>query len=200
MITNMKKLNFSKRYILIPIVFTVFVILFYLVYVDIKNRTIDEFNKEQLILAQTASKGITSFFSDYQSDLTFLTQLKDIIEYTDESKAILAKFYETHKSLIEAVTRVDAHGIILYTYPYNNSVIGDDISYQKHVQEIIATHRPVISDVFMAVQGYLAIALHIPIFKGKEFMGSLAMLIPIDKLGKRYLANIKIRGTGNVWL
>jgi PAS domain S-box-containing protein len=58
----------------------------------------------------------------------------------------------------------------------------------------------VISDVFKSVQGYLAIALHVPVFKGTEYNGSLAMLISIDKLGNLYLGKIKVSGTSNVWL
>ena len=190
----------SRRYILIPIVLVVFFLLFYLVYADIKDNTINEFNKEQLILAQTASRGVTSFFDDYKSDLSYLAQFDDIIGFSEKGKQFINGFYENHKNYIEAVTRVDARGVILFTSPFNQSVIGEDISYQKHVREVIATHQPVISDVFKSVQGFPAIALHVPVFQGKEFKGSLAILILIDKLGKRYLNGITIRGTGNAWL
>jgi PAS domain S-box-containing protein len=183
-----------------PLILITFFFAFYLVYKDIKERTINEFNNEQLVLARTASQGIISFFNNYQLDLSFLSQFKDIIDFSDNSKTLMAKYYENHKSIIRAITRVDAHGVILYTYPYDQSVIGGDISYQEHVQQVIATHQPVISDVFMSAQGYLAIALHVPVFKDTAFTGSLAILIPIDELGKLYLGKIKIRGTGNVWL
>ena len=185
---------------MIPLVLILFIITFYLIYDDIKERTVNEFKNEQLILARTASQAITSAFNDYQSDLSFLAQFKGIANFTDESKTILKNFYEQHKQIIAAVTRVNSHGVILDTYPYNKSVIGTDISYQKHVSQIIANHQPVISDVFMAEQGYLAIALHVPFFYNNEFAGSLALLIPIDKLGKLYLDNIKIKGTGKAWL
>ena len=178
----------------------VFFMLFYFVYEDIKTRAINEFNNEQLILAETASKGITSFFVDFQSSMTFLSQLDDLMDSTSKSKDLIANFYNNHKNIIEAVTRVNAHGIIEYTYPYNASVIGQDISYQDHVHKVITTHKPVISDVFQAIQGYRAIAMHVPIFKGKQYVGSLAMLISMDKLGKLYLEKTKVRGTGNVWL
>ena len=190
----------SKRYFLIPVILGPFFILFYLVYTDIKNRTVEEFNKEQLVLAQTASKGISSFFDEYKSDLRFFASIGDIIDFSENGKSLIADFYESHKNFIGAFTRVDSRGIILYTYPYNQALIGEDISYQKHVREVIATHQPVISDVFTSVQGFTAIALHVPVFKGKEYKGSLAILIPIDKLGKRYLQGITIRGTGSVWL
>jgi PAS domain S-box-containing protein len=183
-----------------PLVLVIFLVAFYLVYEDIKDRTTSEFNNEQLILAKTAAQGITSLFHDYQSNLTFLAKLKGIVDYTDDTKTLMADFYENHKDILVAITRVDNHGIIMYTYPVNQSVIGSDISYQKHVRQIIETHQPVISDVFLAAQGYLAIALHVPIFKEDQYNGSLAILIPIDKLGQLYLGKMKIRGTGNVWL
>jgi len=192
--------NISRRYVLMPVILLVFFLLFYFIYEDIKKRTINEFNLEQLILAQTASQGITSFFNDYESNLFFLSRINDVIDNTKDSKALLSNFYETHNKFIEAITRVDARGTILETFPYNESAIGRDISNQMHVKQVITTHKTVISDVFVSVQGYNAIALHVPVFKGKEYAGSLAILISIDKLGKLYLGKIKIRGTGNVWL
>jgi len=171
-----------------------------LVYLDIKERTVNEFNSEQLILARTASQGISSFFKDYQSDLTFLSDLREMIDFNDEGKNRIKDFYSVHEGIIAAITRVDASGRILYTYPENESVIGKDISYQKHVREVIETHKPVISDVFRSIQGYLAIAIHVPVFKDKQYVGSLALLIPIDELGNLYLGKIKVRGTGNIWL
>jgi PAS domain S-box-containing protein len=196
----MEKLKFLFRYIAIPFALLTFFFVFYLVYNDIKERTINEFNNEQLVLARTASQGITSFFDDCQSNLTFLSQFKGIIDFTEDSKTLMANYFENHKSILAAITRVDASGIILYTYPYNQSVIGTNISHQKHVQQVIATHQTVLSDVFMSAQGYLAIAMHVPVFNEKNYVGSLAILIPIDKLGEMYLGKIKIRGTGSAWL
>jgi len=196
----MAKLNFSKRDLLMPGVLVIFFFIFYLVYEDIKDRTIEEFNNEQLILARTASQGMSSFFQEHESVLTFLAEFKDIIDFTEAGEDLLSSFYNTHKSTIEAVTRVDADGIIMYTFPYKQSVIGNDISYQDHVSQVITEQKPVISDVFLSAQGYLAIALHVPVFNDELYDGSLAVLIQIDKLGEQYLGKIKSRGTGNVWL
>lgn len=193
-------LKFSKRYLLIPVALIVFYFLFYFVYLDIKDRTINEFNKEQLITAQASSQGITSFFRSYTEELTFLARLKQVVDFNDESKKFLADYYESHKQMIETVTRVDNKGRILYTYPYNDSLIGSDISYQKHIKQIMAVKKPVISDVFMSVQGFLAVALHVPVFKDGEYAGSIAILVKIDELGKEYLGKLKFRGTGSAWI
>ena len=194
------KLKSPSRYIVIPIIVVIFFLIFFTIYEDIRKKTINEFNNEQLQLAETASQGITSFFNNYQSDLAFLTTLNEIIDFSDKSKTLMANFYEDHKNIVKAITRVDAKGVILYTYPYDQSYIGQDISNQKHIQQVITEHKPVISDVFLTVQGYLAVALHVPVFKNKKFVGSIALLIPMNELGEFYLGKIENNKKGHAWL
>lgn len=197
---NLIKSRFSKRSVFIAVVLIVFFAVFYMVYLDIKKRAVNDFNNEQLILAQTAAQGITSFFTDYQASLKFLSEIPEIIDFKPGSEYYLEHFFRIRSEQIEAVTRIDENGKIIYTYPFKENLIGEDITSQTHVKQLLSTQKPVISDVFKSVQGYLAIAIHVPVFEGTTFKGSIAVLIPISNLGERYLGNIKIRGTGNVWL
>lgn len=196
----MRNTVISRRYLIIPLVIGIFFILFYIIYGDIKKREIEEFNKVQLLIAETASKGISSFFKDYQASMIFLSQIKDIIEFNSDTHSLLENFYQKNSDYIEAITRVDSIGKILYTFPEDKTLIGKDISNQKHVQQVIKTKKPVVSDVFLSVQGFYAIAMHVPIFNNNNYVGSLAILISIDQLGKLYLEKIKLKGTGNAWL
>ena len=193
-------MNLSKRFLFVPIVMAAFIFLFISAYQDIKNRTIDEFNSQQFALAKQASRGIESFFIYYQRELLFLSKLEYVSELNDQGRNLLTEFYYNHSDQIEAITVVDANGILKYTFPYNQSVIGQDISNQKHVKTVIEIHKPTVSDVFTSVQGYRAIAYHIPIISGNEYKGSLAILIPIDKLGQRFIETIKTGKTGYGWM
>ncbi|SES95076.1 PAS domain S-box-containing protein [Draconibacterium orientale] len=197
LITKIKSIH---RYLFIPVLLTLFSIVFFLVYRNIKLTTINEFNNEQLILARTASMGISSFFTDSEADLKFLSSLEDVILVTDRSKEILQSYYNAHGAILAAITRIDSSGLIVSTYPENPSIIGTDISHQNHVKQLIKTHQPVISDVFMSAQGYLSIAYHVPVFNQSTFAGSIAILIPMHELGNQYLGKIKTRGTGQTWL
>lgn len=199
-IAKSKRSGLPKRYLFVPFVLAIFLVVFYMVYHDIKERTIKDFNNEQIMLAKTAAQGISSFFNDFQANLVFMSQLKNISRFSEETKPVMAKFYEIHKGVIAAISRIDSFGVLQYTYPNDPSAIGKNISEQEHVQEVLATHQPIISDVFMAVQGYLAVAIHVPVFENGIFNGSLAILIPVDALGKKYLGEIKVRGEGNIWL
>lgn len=118
LITKIRSLH---RYLFIPILLTLFSIVFFLVYRNIKLTTISEFNNEQLILAQTASMGISSFFKDSEADLIFLSSLEDVINVTDDSREILQNYYDAHGKVLAAITRIDSTGKILATYPVNPS-------------------------------------------------------------------------------
>jgi PAS domain S-box-containing protein len=193
-------MKLSKRFLFVPVLLAIFAYLFYSAYKDVKDRTLNEFNYQQFALANQASIGIENFFSYFQSELTGLSKLSFISDLNDLGRNLLTDFYNNHSDQIEAITVVDANGILKFTFPYNQSVIGQDISNQKHVKAVIETHKPIVSDVFTSVQGGRAIAYHIPIISGNEYKGSLAILIPIDKLGKRFIETIKTGETGYGWM
>ena len=193
-------MKLSKRFLTIPIVIASFSYLFYSGYKDVKNKTLNEFNVQQFTLARQASRGIESFFIYYQRELSFLSKIKYVSDLNDQGKNLLADFFNSHSDQIEAITLVDSKGILLYTYPLNSNVIGQNISNQQHIKTVIETHKPTVSDVFTSVQGFRAIAYHVPIITGNDYKGSIAILIPIEKLGKRFVENIKTSEKGYGWM
>jgi PAS domain S-box-containing protein len=193
-------MKLNKRFLLVPLVLVVFLYLFYSTYKDNKDRVLKEFNSQQFALAKQAARSIETFFIYYQEELQFLSKISFISELNDQGKILLSDFYKIHSDQIEAISFVDTKGILRFTYPINESAIGTDVSGQEHVKAVLNTHKPTISDVFTSVQGYKAIAYHVPIIKDGEYRGSLAVLIPLDKLGKRFIENITTRKTGYGWV
>jgi PAS domain S-box-containing protein len=190
----------SRNYLFVPVLLASFSYLFYSAYNDVRERTLDEFNSHQFVLARQASRGIESFFIYYQRELQFLSRLQYVSELNDQGRELLAEFYNNHSDQIEAISVLDSKGVLIYTFPLNLSATGQDISDQAHVKSVIETHKPTVSDVFTSVQGYKTIAYHIPIIKDNEYMGSIAILIPLDKLGARFVENIKTGETGYGWM
>ncbi|MDQ1331586.1 MAG: two-component system, cell cycle sensor histidine kinase and response regulator CckA, partial [Thermodesulfobacteriota bacterium] len=174
--------------------------LFYVTYSEVKEKTIADFNSRQLIHARQAARGIEEYFSDLIIFLTKLSESDHIIMLDEQGRKEMDLALRTGRQEMKAITRVDADGRILYTLPYDASVIGRDISYQKHVREIMRIRKPVVSDVFTAVQGYNAIALHVPVFKGNEYRGTLCFLIDFEAISRRFLQDIRIGETGYAWV
>jgi len=118
--------------------------------------------------------------NEVETPLSYLASTLDL-DNINRAKYEIEKFYETHKETIASVTLMNNEGIIVYTYPYTYS-IGSDISPQPHVQEVLTKKQTVLSEPFRAVQGFDAIAIHIPLFKENEFFGTIAGLIDLKTL------------------
>ena len=174
--------------------------LLHMIYSEAKKNAIAELNSRQMIHARQAQGGIEAFFSNTIKILTKLSESDHIAALDDQGVNELDFALTIQPEGIRAITRVDAFGKIAYTTPLDKSVIGRDITGQKHIQEIFETHRPVVSDVFTAVQGYRAIALHVPVFSGDEFRGTLAVLIDFMTIAKRFLQDIRVGQTGYAWM
>ncbi len=174
--------------------------LFHTIYGEAKEKAIAELNARQMILAEQAQTGIEAFFGNTIQFLENLSASTHIVAMDDQGRKELDFAFTIKPEAIKAITRVDASGRIAYTTPCNAAVIGQDISDQKHVRQIFKTHRPVVSDVFTAVQGYRAIALHVPIFQNNEFRGTLAVLIDFLMISKHFLQGIRIGETGYAWM
>jgi PAS domain S-box-containing protein len=191
----------SKRtFTVLTIVFTATcAFLFNIFYKEAKSTAITKLNEEQMIHAEQAARGIEDFFAMWTRDLNSFSKMDEIIDTDAVGKRHMKLFYEAHQEQITSITRLDERGVILYNFPLSSSV-GTDISDQEHVRELLRDHKPVISDVFRAVEGFDAVALHVPIFRGSVFKGSIGILINFEILAKRYLDVIKIGETGYAWV
>ena len=169
-------------------------------YVEVKARAIDQLNGQQMVMAETAARGIESFFEHCTEFLTQLSKMSEIASLDESGKQLMRILYRTHANEIKGISRVSASGRIIYTFPEIPGGTGADLSSQEHIQTIMQTHQPVVSDVFDSVQGFVSIAIHVPVFKDEVFQGSLAVLIPFDQLARNYLEPIKIGKDGYAWI
>ena len=191
----------KKRSLLFLIIVFIVVcaFLFSTFYHEAKENAVRQLNEEQLIHAKQAAHGIEEFFTTWTGILDSFGKLDDIINTDSDGKWLMGLFYQAHKEQILSITRVDEKGTILYTVPYKQST-GINISGQTHMRDILKNHKPVISDVFKSVQGFDGIALHVPVFNGAVFKGTIAIVVNFQGLSKRYLEVIKIGKTGHAWV
>ncbi len=198
----MKIINsiYSKWLILLSLIVISIGLLFYFSYKDIKNLALIEFNKQQMLLAEQAVSGIEELFNSLNSDLDFISKFEDVALMNENGKKILSGLLEKRSGFLSSVGRMDAHGRILWLSPGNRALIGKDISSQKHVKNILDTHKPSISDVFTAVQRFRSIGYHYPVFYKGVFRGTIGILINFDYISKKYIENIRIGNSGYAWI
>lgn len=190
----------KKTFGALLITFTgVCVFLFYTFYNEAKNTAIKHTNETQMVHAKIAARGIEGYFTNWTGILNALSKTDDIIADNPDGTHLMKLLYEAHRQEIISITRLNEKGIITYSPSYS-SIIGVDISKQKHVEQLLKHHQTIISDVFTPAEGGKAIALHVPIFKGTSFKGSIGILINFETVAKRYLYDIKIGKTGHAWM
>lgn len=166
----------------------------------IRSKVIDYFNRNQYLLAEQATIGLRDLFLRYSGELEFLANMNRIVLMEDAGRKVLREYLTHAGREAMGITRVDRQGIITFTIPDERS-IGRDISYQPHVQYLLRERRPVLSDVFMAVQNFRTVAYHVPVFgQDGEFCGSLALLIDFGGLAKKFIDKIETDENCSAWI
>ncbi len=175
--------------------------LFFTTYQKVKNDAIHELNKQQMAHARQAKAGIEGFFQQYFKILDHLTQHSDIINLNQEGKRTIREFYEASKDDIKSIARVDGEGKFIYTVPDNERYEGTDVSHRDFFQSMKDYPAPVVSDVVTSVKGSeRSVVLHYPIVRKGKFDGSVALVVSVDDLAKKYLKHIRIGQTGYAWV
>jgi transcriptional regulator with PAS, ATPase and Fis domain len=160
--------------------------LFYSLYEAERQRRINEIFEHQKIHGIQAARSFHEIFEKYTSVLYFISQNSDVINMNERGKNELDLLLDVFENEIKGITRVNNSGRIVYTTPYYPNSIGADISKQKHVAAILKDHKPIISDVFNAVQGYQAIVIHYPVYKNGLFDGTIAFSLNFHIIAKIY--------------
>lgn len=192
--------SYKKQIIFLVISIAVCVVFFLSIYNEVKQKTIAELNNRQMVYAQLAANGIEASFDHYLKILNYLARNPNIINLNSAGKERIEQIYDLDFARIKGISRLNARGRIMYSYPFVPDTIGRDVSGQAHVREILHGYKPVISDVFLAIQGFQAMAIHVPVFHGNTFDGTIAFLISFDELAKKYLEDINIENTGYAWV
>ena len=174
--------------------------LFFYMYRLERDRKIQEIIGHQRIHAKQAAKSFHVLFEKWSSVLFYLSKNQDIVLMNDRAKFDLEQFLIVFKEEINGITRTDRTGKIIFTEPNVPGSIGTDISKQKHMVKILSDHKPVVSDVFDAIQGYKAIVIHYPVFKDGRFDGTIAFLLNFTQIAKKILDDIKIGKSGYAWM
>lgn len=92
--------------------------------------------------------------------------------------------------IVDHVSLIDKSGKIICST--DKAVEGKDISVFAHIQEILETHRPIISRLFMNPVGKRMVAMAVPLFSQKgDFVGILGAAIDIKTLESQLTKDFK---------
>jgi len=193
-------MRFEKYFIIVSSgVIILFLLVQFTIYNNAKEQAIRNIDISQLNNARQAASGIQDYMNNVISNLNFLSSFPEIISLNDKGRQIMINYQQLSSDGIKGVTRTNSKGIIIFTYP-DKASIGRDISKQEHFITITKTHKTVVSDVFLSVQGFRTVAIHSPVFKNGVYDGTLSFLLPFDKIAQKYIEDIHIGKSGYAWV
>ncbi len=174
-----------------------------------EKTVVSQTQQELLTIAKAVATSLEEFFSGHSEALTVISNnplfQKDVYEkkWCNEPETTfcaIRNHYEAHKRDVDAITLLDANGIMLHREPYIKDRPGIDHSDKPGVAYVIREHKPYISEVFYNNLGNLAISISWPIFYKDEFAGIARWMIETDRIVRRFVEPIKIGKKGFVWM
>ncbi len=156
-----------------------------------RRSALESYSTQQMMYANQIVNDVHFRFELIRNVLELWSSSGEILYISDETLFCMERILAAHSSYISGVTRMDENGIIRVTVPFYEGTTGADISYQGHIQQLMEFHGAVLSDAFMTVQGYWAIAYHVPCFdKEHSFRGSLAFLVPFREMFRQLFTQL----------
>ncbi len=181
-------------------VITTTIYLSYLSQRHFETTLISQIQQQLLTIAKSTARGLEEFIAEYAKDLNLLSRnpfhQEELYRKILHNKLYneycpLKDFYEVHKNEIDALTALDANGIMLHRHPFIENRPGMDKTDKPGVASVLREHKPNVSEVFYNNLGNPAISISEPVFYKGEFAGMVRWMIQIDTISKRFVLTIK---------
>ncbi|VAW37440.1 diguanylate cyclase/phosphodiesterase (GGDEF & EAL domains) with PAS/PAC sensor(s), partial [hydrothermal vent metagenome] len=173
-------------------------VLFYLPYRVVKKKTIDAFNREQMMTIRQSALGLENFFSMYWKALNYGVAQRPVIHFNEIGRRMMADFYAIHKPGLVAITRRDRSGKIIYRVPVDRDGPGRDTALESQESTGAASLKPLLGVVMVKGRKYVRFSR--PVFENKRSVGSITFLVSFDSLAKNFLQTMKENHGKRFWL
>ena len=167
----------------------------------------EQFNRQQLILARSAAKGIETFIADVDDDLLVLSNFS-VVQRMETG--ILDRMEVLNQGIPPQTSsrRLDKNGILRFIYPNEGwwkDLIGQDYSQETWFQKAKKTGEVVISGLIINEAGERRIRLVRPIYvenkkETREFNGVIICSINPETMANLYIYPMVSGDTGYAWL
>lgn len=186
-LSSFKKINILRT-CLVLVMLSGFIVLFYLPLRAVKKKTIDAFNREQMMTIRQSALGLENLFSMYWRALDYGVAQRPVIHFNDIGRRMMTDFYAIHKPGLVAMIRRDRNGKILYRVPAG----------KPHNSAGSGSRKPSV-DVVM-VQGQKDVRFSRPVFDNNRFVGSVTFLVSFKSLAENFLQTMKENHGKRFWL
>ncbi len=162
-----------------------------------------------LAAARATAKRIQEYIEDRQRYLKILSDNPDVQHdifirkrqvQDNNSYCLIRSVFRLLCHDTDAVTLLDAKGVMLHRHPFIPDEIGKDHSDKPGVSVVIRTHKPYVSGLFVNDRGNYAISFSRPVFYRGKFVGLVRFMVQMDTIYRRFLMEMEPDGQTCAWL
>ena len=164
------------------------------IFIQIRESSVREMNERQKIYARLAAKGIETIFNYHIAVGQALARNPHIVVMDSEGRQMIRTGDKAASSYLKGIIRLNASGERIYAFPAFSASTGADLFVQDHARKVRKEGKLAVSDVFDAGKGLECVAIHVPVYRGKNFDGTIALLVNFTELAKDYLDNLHVPG------
>nr|WP_320011584.1 PAS domain S-box protein [uncultured Desulfobulbus sp.] len=170
--------------------------LFYLPYLAVRSKTIENFRNQQVILARQAATEFQSYFSTYEKALMYLSQQPSVQQLDESGKGLLREFYSFHPEDLNGILSLDPSGQPLFVHPAQTSFqIPSEFCPSLRHQSFVE-----IGEFSSPQNEPPRLALVVPMVEQDSFYGCLAFPFPYQKIAEQALGHIIVHQNSYVLL
>lgn len=159
--------------------------LFYLPYLAVRAKTIDNFRSQQVILARQAATDLQNAFTTYEKALVYLSQQPSIQQLDDSGRALLQDFYAIHREDLDAILLLDNKGRPLFDHPQ-----GLDAAAATHCEQLGEQNIPLLSEPRHTDNPAMVVFLAMSIQRGTPTEGCLSFSLPAHRMARLALERL----------
>ncbi len=185
----------------------------YQVRAEAREQFFQQYNRQQLLLAEQASRSVEDFFDTLRRNLEFAASLfENSVVTRDRAEVVKSSLGKLYQSLADTavidLVVFDREGTVVSIYPPDPYTLGRNYAWRDYYQWARDKGRSgqMYISPFMRLEGgqlrgHKALIVAEGIYsKDGRFQGVVAMPFNFDDLAKRNILNVRIGEHGYAWL
>lgn len=180
---------------------------------EARSRFFEQYNRQQLLLAEQASRTMEELFETFRRDLGLVAGLFEVGDVTaggvEAVKGSIVKVYQSlDNAQVYDVALFDRQGTIVWSYPPSPETVGTNLAWRDYFQWARDKGKPgqffVTSWIEMkagSVKGRRALIVASGLYaKDGAFRGLVLFAVNFDEVARKYVLPVRLGQNGYAWL
>jgi PAS domain S-box-containing protein len=203
----------ARLVLLFLVILTFIIILSQFFHQTLQNEMADQFNRQQLLLAQQVAINIDGFINHVFKDISVISRLPgvDRISRSDEARSVVESIhYHLESDIVMTLRVLDSRGVIIYDSASKEDE-GRSLADTDYFQaaRTLRLNERLVTDLLPPPRGRTnpqRIVLAVPILRrgpGGElpvFQGVVLAVLSMDGITQKFLAPVKSGTRGYAWM